>query len=144
VSCIHETVYAWAADERRPVSEDGHAPYDADDAGGGTVQPGAPDSWDARRIRALRTRLGLTQAGLADRLGTRQQTVSEWETGASSPRRMSRRLLRMVAEDASVYDAGPNPGDNPAEDEDTAPGGPGDTSDDRRGGGGGARTDTSP
>ncbi|MEX1022058.1 MAG: helix-turn-helix domain-containing protein [Dehalococcoidia bacterium] len=67
--------------------------------------------WDGERVRRLRARLGVTQAGLADRLGTRQQTVSEWETGAAAPRRMSQRLLRMVAEEAGVYDAGLPDGD---------------------------------
>ena len=60
--------------------------------------------WDAEGVRRLRERLGVTQAELADRLGTRQQTVSEWETGHAAPRRMSQRLLRMVAEEAGVYD----------------------------------------
>ena len=60
--------------------------------------------WDAEVVRRLRKRLGVTQAELANRLGTRQQTVSEWETGHSAPRRMSQRLLRMVAEEAGVYD----------------------------------------
>lgn len=60
--------------------------------------------WDAERVRVLRERMGLTQAELAERVGTRQQTISEWETGARAPRRMSRRLLRMVAEEAGLYD----------------------------------------
>ena len=76
----------------------------------------ASEPWDAEAVRHLRDRLGVTQAELADRLGTRQQTVSEWETGASTPRRMSQRLLRMVAEDAGVYD----PGNNTDTDTDTA------------------------
>ncbi len=62
------------------------------------------DEWDAERVRALREWLASSQAGLADRIGTRQQTVSEWETGTSQPRRMSRRLLRMVAEESGFYD----------------------------------------
>lgn len=66
-------------------------------------QPRAPDEWDAERVRALREWLADSQAGLADRIGTRQQTVSEWETGSSQPRRMSRRLLRMVAEESGFY-----------------------------------------
>lgn len=84
--------------------------------GPGWEVPGAPgtgDDWDAEAVRALRARLGLTQSELAERLGTRQQTVSEWETGASTPRRMSRRLLRMVAEDAGLYDASPPPDASP-------------------------------
>lgn len=68
-------------------------------------------AWDAEGVRRLRGQLGVTQAELADRIGTRQQTVSEWETGHSSPRRMSQRLLQMVAEDAGVYDVGAPAGD---------------------------------
>jgi DNA-binding XRE family transcriptional regulator len=56
--------------------------------------------WDAERVRALRRYLGLSQDGLADELGTRQQTVSEWETGRYQPRGASARLLSMVAERA--------------------------------------------
>jgi DNA-binding transcriptional regulator YiaG len=54
--------------------------------------------WDRRRIRALRQHLGLTQGKLAARLGIRQQTVSEWETGRYEPRGSSETLLSMVAE----------------------------------------------
>lgn len=71
----------------------------------GTVgRAGADGAWDAGRIRMLRERMGLTQAEMADRVGTRQQTISEWETGTRAPRPMSRRLLRMVAEEAGLYD----------------------------------------
>lgn len=65
--------------------------------------PADAGPWDAEGVRRLRTHLGETQAELADRLGTRQQTVSEWETGASAPRRMSRRLLHLVAEASGFY-----------------------------------------
>ncbi len=54
--------------------------------------------WDRSRIRALRNHLGLTQVELAERLGIRQQTVSEWETGQYEPRGTSVTLLRLVAE----------------------------------------------
>jgi len=56
--------------------------------------------WDARRVRALREHLGLTQGSLAEELGTRQQTVSEWETGRYEPRGASAKLLTLVAERA--------------------------------------------
>lgn len=56
--------------------------------------------WDAQRIRALRQHLGLTQDAMAGELGTRQQTVSEWETGRYRPRGTSARLLTIVAERA--------------------------------------------
>lgn len=35
------------------------------------------------RIRAVRTRLGLSQEALAERLHVTRQTVSNWETGVS-------------------------------------------------------------
>lgn len=63
--------------------------------------------WDARRVRALRRHLGLTQDALAEELGARQQTVSEWETGQYQPRGTSARLLSIVAERAGfAYGAG--------------------------------------
>ena len=51
-------------------------------------------------MRALREHLGLTQQEMADQLGTRQQTISEWETGMYQPRGASSTLLTMVAERA--------------------------------------------
>jgi DNA-binding transcriptional regulator YiaG len=63
--------------------------------------------WDSGRIRALREHLGLTQQEMADQLGTRQQTISEWETGMYQPRGASSTLLTMVAERAGFeYEAG--------------------------------------
>ena len=56
--------------------------------------------WDAGQVRALRQHLGLSQRGLAEELGTRQQTISEWETGLYQPRGTSVRLLTLVAERA--------------------------------------------
>ncbi len=61
--------------------------------------------WDRRRIQALRRHLGLTQSGMAERLGTRQQTISEWETGMYRPRGASTTLLSIIAEQAGFkYD----------------------------------------
>ena len=56
--------------------------------------------WNARQIRALREHLRLSQAALAQELGARQQTVSEWETGQYLPRGTSARLLTILAERA--------------------------------------------
>lgn len=62
--------------------------------------------WDGESIRALRRHLGLTQQKLADELGTRQQTISEWETGMYQPRGASSRLLTIIAERAEFkYEA---------------------------------------
>lgn len=54
--------------------------------------------WNGQQVRALRQHLKLTQARLADELGTRQQTISEWETGIYKPRGTSATLLTLVAE----------------------------------------------
>jgi DNA-binding transcriptional regulator YiaG len=56
--------------------------------------------WDGNNIRALRNHLGLTQRELAEQLGTRQQTISEWEKGLYQPRGTSSTLLTIVAERA--------------------------------------------
>ena len=56
--------------------------------------------WDAGRVRALRRHMGLSQDALASELGTRQQTVSEWETGQYQPRGASAKLLSIIAERA--------------------------------------------
>jgi len=58
--------------------------------------------WDATRVRRLRQGLKLTQQQLAQQLGVRQQTISEWETGAYAPRGASARLLDIVAERAGI------------------------------------------
>jgi len=64
--------------------------------------------WDSKRIQALRRHLGLTQRELANRLGTRQQTISEWETGMYRPRGASATLLSIIAERAKFeYQARP-------------------------------------
>ena len=54
--------------------------------------------WDREKIRALRTHLNSTQAELAEQLGTRQQTISEWEIGMYKPRGASAKLLTIIAE----------------------------------------------
>ncbi|MCS6881805.1 MAG: helix-turn-helix domain-containing protein [Chloroflexaceae bacterium] len=62
--------------------------------------------WDARRIRALREYMGMTQQQMADELEVRQQTISEWETGVHRPHRSTQKTLSMVAERAGfVYQA---------------------------------------
>jgi hypothetical protein len=46
--------------------------------------------WDGDLVRALRDHMGVSQAQLAETLGVRQQTISEWEN-ASIPTRATRR-----------------------------------------------------
>jgi DNA-binding transcriptional regulator YiaG len=54
--------------------------------------------WDAERIKALRDHLGMTQQQLAEELGVRQQTISEWEVGVYAPRRSTSKYLSLIAE----------------------------------------------
>jgi len=56
--------------------------------------------WDAESIRSLRDSLGMTQQQMSEELGTRQQTISEWETGMYRPRGGMNRLLTLIAEGA--------------------------------------------
>ena len=55
-------------------------------------------AWDSRRIKALREHLEISQAVMADQMGIRQQTVSEWELGRYEPRGASARLLTIIAD----------------------------------------------
>ena len=65
-------------------------------------------NWDSNRVQALRRHLELTQCGLAEQLGTRQQTISEWETGMYQPRGASATLLSIIAEQSKFkYTASP-------------------------------------
>ena len=70
---------------------------------------GAPKNpWDGDSVQALRRHLGLTQSEFSEQLGTRQQTISEWETGMYQPRGASAKLLSIIAEKAKFkYNASP-------------------------------------
>jgi DNA-binding transcriptional regulator YiaG len=61
---------------------------------GDTVQ------WNSGLIKALRLHMSLTQEELAEELGVRQQTVSEWENGVYAPTRATSKYLNLVAEQA--------------------------------------------
>jgi DNA-binding transcriptional regulator YiaG len=54
--------------------------------------------WDREQVLALRRHLDFTQTRLAEELGTRQQTISEWENGMYRPRGASATLLSIIAE----------------------------------------------
>lgn len=56
--------------------------------------------WNGRQVQALRRHLRLTQRQLAERMGVRQQTISEWEIGMYKPRGASITLLSIIAERA--------------------------------------------
>jgi len=60
--------------------------------------------WDSDLIKALRFQAGWSQTQLAEELGVRQQTVSEWETGVYQPSRHMCKFLMLIAEQAGfVY-----------------------------------------
>lgn len=54
--------------------------------------------WGAEDVKALRDFAGWSQQELANQLGMRQQTISEWETGKYRPRRSTTVLLQFIAE----------------------------------------------
>jgi putative transcriptional regulator len=56
--------------------------------------------WSAGSIRALRRHLEMSQQQMSEELGTRQQTVSDWELGYHRPRGGMARLLSIIAERA--------------------------------------------
>jgi DNA-binding XRE family transcriptional regulator len=54
--------------------------------------------WNGDQVKALREFASWSQQELADQLGMRQQTISEWETGKYHPRRSTGVLLEFIAE----------------------------------------------
>jgi len=61
-----------------------------------SVEP--PPDYDAERVRALRTKLDLSQAVFARALNVSDKTVKAWEQGGSPPSGATLRLLEMVEE----------------------------------------------
>lgn len=49
-------------------------------------------------LRALRSRLGLTQAALADRLGLKPYTVTRWESEGKNRRPVPRHVVTILRE----------------------------------------------
>ncbi len=56
--------------------------------------------WDGELVHALRDHMGVSQTQLAEILGVRQQTVSEWENDVYTPTRASSKFLTLIAERA--------------------------------------------
>src|SRR5207237_7461436 len=54
----------------------------------------------------LRTTIGLTQAGLADRLGISRRAVAEWEAGLSYPKAERLKQLIELGVQLQVFPAG--------------------------------------
>jgi len=60
--------------------------------------PRVEAAWTAEEIKSLRVHMGLSQRDMAEELGVRQQTISEWETGMYRPRRAMSKYLTIIAE----------------------------------------------
>lgn len=60
-----------------------------------TILPMVPESMDAAAIRALRERIGASQAVFAMALNVSTKTVQAWESGARSPDGGNLKLLRV-------------------------------------------------
>ena len=78
--------------------------------------------WDAERVKALRDHLGLTQQQMSEELGTRQQTISEWERGIYRPRGVSRTMLNIIAEGAGFTYIADAPDEAGTDEEERPPG----------------------
>lgn len=59
--------------------------------------------WDSSSIKDLRAKKNLSQGDLAEILGCRQQTVSEWECGVYTPSKAYCRLLDQVETKPTEY-----------------------------------------
>lgn len=55
------------------------------------------DITTARRVKALRTRLGLTQRGMEERYGIPYRTIQNWEAGVRVPPPYDLRMLEELA-----------------------------------------------
>ncbi len=53
-------------------------------------------------VKAIRTRLGLSQAAFAARFGFQTRTVQEWEQGRRRPERPARILLKIIEREPEV------------------------------------------
>jgi len=81
------------AEIARQVASDGDAWSDADIAEATAIYP--PPS--AAEVRALRARLGLSQAAFARRFGFTLDTLRQYEQGRRSPSGPASTLLRVIA-----------------------------------------------
>jgi DNA-binding transcriptional regulator YiaG len=75
-----------------------------------TATVGDSVHWNSAMIRDLRVQLGINQSELAELVGVRQQTVSEWENDIYRPTEQRAKVLRRVAERAGFeFGSGDDP-----------------------------------
>ena len=63
------------------------------------MAPKKATPWTAKRIKALRDRLDLSQAQAAERIGASRATWISWEHGRREPSAASSRLLTLLNEE---------------------------------------------
>lgn len=68
-----------------------------------TVEINEPGVYDARKVRRLRARMGVSQAVFAKMMGISTVLVQHWEQGIAAPRPIARRLLDEVSREPSDY-----------------------------------------
>ena len=73
-----------------------------------------PDYAFGQVMLTLRTRIGLTQAALADYLGVSRRAVGDWEAGGSYPRVDQPQAARGPGHRAPGFRCGPRGGGGPA------------------------------
>lgn len=56
--------------------------------------------WNGELVKALREQLGLSQMDLAEKLGVRYATISEWENGLYTPKRSTSKFLTLFAKES--------------------------------------------
>lgn len=66
----------------------------------------------AATLRAIRSKLNLTQEQLAERLGVSFATVNRWEGGANLPQKAAREVIKTLAQEAGI-DTGEGVADSP-------------------------------
>jgi putative transcriptional regulator len=68
-----------------------------------TVEIPDPPAFDTKRVRALRKRMGVSQAVFASLLGVSPQLVEHWEQGVRVPQPIACRLLDEVSRDPKGF-----------------------------------------
>ncbi len=68
-----------------------------------TIEVPDPGEYDARKIKALRARMGLSQALFARLIGASHILVQKWEGGDRHPDGMTRRLLDDMSADPNRW-----------------------------------------
>ncbi|MDB5172452.1 MAG: higA-2 [Phycisphaerales bacterium] len=67
------------------------------------VQVSAPGEYDAKAVRALRKKLGVSQRVFAQLVGVSDELAQGWEQGVRTPHPVARRLLDRIAADPEGY-----------------------------------------